>query len=65
MEANSNVGQVGHGSRAKLSLSKEWELILDRYKPNKIIGQGASGIVVGAKDCNKNYVAIKHIKSGF
>ena len=44
-----------------LKLSKEWELICDKYKPNKIIGKGATGIVVRAKDSNENTVAIKYI----
>ena len=45
-------------------MTKEWELVLPKYKPNKIIGQGASGIVVRAKDNNSNTVAIKYIKCG-
>ena len=47
-------------------LTKEWDLVKDRYKIDKIIGQGAAGVVVRAKNrCLKTTVAIKYIRAGF
>ena len=65
MESKPQADKVDHTSKPKLTLSKEWSLILDKYHPNKIIGMGASGQVVRARDKNQNNVAIKFIKSGF
>ena len=49
-----------------IRLSKEWEYVNELYKIEQIIGHGASGIVVRAKNrMNHNLVAIKHFKDSF
>ena len=49
-----------------LRLTKEWDLVQDTYKIEKIIGSGACGIVVRAKHREqRNKVAIKHVKTCF
>ena len=55
------------GSSTHLRLSKEWDLLKDRFKLEKIIGSGACGVVVRAKDRanHRQLVAIKHVKASF
>ena len=52
------------GTSTNLRLTKEWDLVKDSYKIEKIIGSGACGVVVRAKHrTSKNLVAIKHIRA--
>lgn len=66
MEAHTPDNITNHVGHQNLSLSKEWELLKDRYKIEKIIGSGASGLVVRAKDrANNKTVAIKYVRASF
>ena len=61
---------LGQGNNQRMNnnqrLTKEWDLVIGRYKIDKIIGQGAAGLVVRAKNrCLKTTVAIKYIKACF
>ena len=55
------------GISTNLRLSKEWDLVKDRFKIDKIIGSGACGVVVRAKDRanHRQLVAIKHVRASF